>query len=251
MIIGRNSATRTLLTRSCLEFEAIMFTGIVAEMGVVKERTQVGSAIRFRIQAVQIALGLSLGDSVACNGVCLTAEAIHPDGFTASAVPETLSVTTLGDVRMGHTLNLEAALKAGSPMGGHIVQGHVDAVAEVLEIKDLAAGAGKELSIRIPQEFTRYCVVKGSIALHGVSLTIAGVDGNVLRFAIVPHTLANTSLGTVVSGQRLNIEVDLLGKYVEKLLGLAGREAASSLASGNRRLDTLTPSNLEKWGYGV
>ncbi len=221
-----------------------MFTGIVEEVGVVREKIPVGPAMRFRFLAVKTAHGLHIGDSVACNGVCLTAEEVTSEGFTATAVPETLSRTALGEIEKGHIVNLEAAIKAGAPMGGHIVQGHVDGVAEVVGLRDLPGGGGKELSIRIPMAFTRYCVDKGSLALHGVSLTIAAVEEDVLRFAIVPHTLAHTNLANVGPGKRLNFEVDLVGKYVEKLLGFAG--AADS--KGRKGVD---PGSLEKWGYGV
>jgi riboflavin synthase len=203
-----------------------MFTGIVEEVGIVRERIAAGLAVRFRIEAPGIARTLKVGDSVACDGVCLTAETVSPEGFTATAVPETLSRTTLSAAQAGDRLNLEGALKAGSPMGGHIVQGHVDAVAEVVGWKALQGAdgrdAGKELTVRIPAAFARYCVEKGSFALHGVSLTIAAKAGDTLRFALVPHTLSATNLGGKAAGDKLNIEVDILGKYVESLLGKAG-----------------------------
>ncbi len=244
-----------------------MFTGIVEEVGVIREKIPVGPALRFRLTAPGIAKGLKSGDSVACNGVCLTAEEIFPDGFTATAVPETLQRTVLGLVSKGDALNLEAALKAGNPMGGHIVQGHVDGVCEVAGWKDLPDGSGRELTLRIPEAFTRYCVEKGSIALHGVSLTIAGIQANVMRIALVPHTLSHTNLGRMKAGDRLNFEVDLVGKYVEKLLGYVGgaanpgaqtaffapstqggsaQQAAPSAASGG-----IDADSLGKWGYGV
>ncbi|HKP95647.1 MAG TPA: riboflavin synthase [Fibrobacteria bacterium] len=227
-----------------------MFTGIVEEVGVVREKVPAGPALRFRLTAPGVAQGLKPGDSVACNGVCLTAEEVFPDGFTATAVPETLRRTTLGATGKGDAVNLEAALKAGSPMGGHIVQGHVDGVGEVSGWRDLPGGAGKELAIRIPQAFTRYCVEKGSLALHGVSLTIAGIDGDAIRIALVPHTLAHTNLGGMKPGDALNFEVDLVGKYVEKLLGLAGKPAAPGTAAPGAGAG-LDASSLGKWGYGV
>src|SRR3954471_19274997 len=134
-----------------------MFTGIVEEVGVLRERSSSGPAMRFRMSAPVIASGLKLGDSVSCNGVCLTAEEIFSDGFSATAVPETLNRTALGGLRVGDAINLEAALKAGSPMGGHIVQGHVDGVGEISGVKELQGGGGKELSVRIPSAFSRYC----------------------------------------------------------------------------------------------
>ena len=226
-----------------------MFTGIVEEVGVVREKIPTGPAIRFRISAPKLGHRLKPGDSIACNGVCLTAEEVFPDGFTASAVPETLARTTLGELEKGHILNLEAALSAGSPMGGHIVQGHVDGVAEVLKNRELPAGAGKELHVRIPSEFSRYCVEKGSLTLQGVSLTIAAVAEDVLSFAIVPHTLTHTTLANSIPGKRLNFEVDLVGKYVEKLLGYVSVGTADIHATKCK--SGLDVASLEKWGYGV
>jgi len=250
-----------------------MFTGIVEEVGSIGERIPQGAAIRFRIVAPGIAKGLKVGDSVACDGVCLTAETVSPEGFTATAVDETLSRTTLSAARAGDRLNLEAALKAGSPMGGHIVQGHVDGRAEVVAWKALSGSdgraAGKELTVRIPAAFERYCVEKGSFALHGVSLTIAAKLGDTLRFALVPHTLSATNLGARAPGDRLNFEVDILGKYVESLLGravapqVAGLSSAGNAGGDNAgrsgwRAGGLGPASgplddaaLGKWGYGV
>lgn len=236
-----------------------MFTGIVQEMGVLRDRTPRGPALRFRFHAPKVAHGLSTGDSVACNGVCLTAEEVFTDGFSASAVPETLTRTTLGGLQNGDFLNLESALKAGTPLGGHFVQGHVDGVAEAAEVKDLGQG-GRELTVRIPEAFSRYCVEKGSFSLEGVSLTLAKVDGNRLSFALVPHTLSQTTLSRIHPGQKLNFEVDLLGKYVEKLLGhhfvarhlVAHHPAPAPAASdGIATPRALDAASLEKWGYGV
>ncbi len=232
-----------------------MFTGIVEEVGVVGEKIPQGAAIRFRIRAPLIAKALKVGDSVSCNGVCLTAETVSPEGFTATAVPETLSRTTLSQTRPGDRFNLEAALKAGSPMGGHIVQGHVDGQAEVLAWKALQGSdgkdAGKELTIRVPAAFERYCVEKGSFALHGVSLTIAAKLGDTLRFALVPHTLSATNLGEKGPGDSLNFEVDILGKYVESLLGRAANAPGSASPAGSSSAGPIDPAGLGKWGYGV
>ncbi|MEO6096303.1 MAG: hypothetical protein ABIW76_11600, partial [Fibrobacteria bacterium] len=157
----------------------------------------------------------------------------------------------------GEGLNLEAALKAGAPMGGHIVQGHIDGVGRVASWKDLPDGSGRELTVRIPDAFTRYCVEKGSIALNGVSLTIASIDGDAVRIALVPHTLSHTNLGRMQVGARIHFEVDVIGKYVEKLLGYLGNpdvatpglQAAKPAAAA--AASTLDAANLGKWGYGV
>src|SRR4051812_11266364 len=232
-----------------------MFTGIVEEVGVLRERIPSGPAIRLRLSAPRIAPGLKLGDSVSCNGVCLTVEEILPDGFSATAVPETLARTTLGKARVADAFNLEPALKAGSPMGGHIVQGHIDGVATVTGIRELPGGGGKELSVRVPSEFSRYCVEKGSFALHGASLTIAGVEKDVLRFALVPHTLAHTNLGKAAVGDKVNFEVDLVGKYVEKMLGYLqvtpGKSGTGNAANADPAASGLDAGRMEKWGYGL
>lgn len=242
-----------------------MFTGIVQEVGVLRNRTASGPALRFHIQAPRIAPGLKPGDSVAVNGVCLTAEEVLPDGFTATAVPETLSRTTLGTLRQGDGLNLEPALAAGAPVGGHFMQGHVDGVCEVAEVRALAGGGGKELAVRLPAPYLRYCVEKGSFGLHGVSLTIADLSGDkvpVLKFALVPHTLAHTTLDKAAPGDRLNFEVDMLGKYVERLLmhrdsapiaSPAGASPSGASPSGASPAGTasLDQARLENWGYGV
>lgn len=240
-----------------------MFTGIVEEVGVVREKIPVGPAMRFRFQAVKMAQGLRPGDSVACNGVCLTAEEVFADGFSATAVPETLNRTALGELEKGHLVNHEGALKAGAPMGGHIVQGHVDGVSEVVSTRKLPGGGGMELTIRIPPEFSRYCVIKGSIALHGVSLTIADMENteaqntagktSLLRFAIVPHTLAHTNLTNVTPGKRIHFEVDILGKYVENLLRFVGAGSADvKHPQGQNPIGIgLETTSLEKWGYGI
>jgi riboflavin synthase len=224
-----------------------MFTGIVQEVGIVREKSAAGPAMHFRIAAPRIAPGLKVGDSVACNGVCLTAETVLPDGFTATAVPETLSRTTLGSLEAGDGLNIEPALAVGTPLGGHFMQGHVDAVGEVVAVKPFAAGGGKELSVRIPAAYGRYCVEKGSFGLHGVSLTIAALEGDVLRFALVPHTLSHTTLDNAVPGTRLNIEVDMLGKYVERLLSY--RDAAPR-AGTHREAAALPLPDAHEEGHG-
>jgi riboflavin synthase len=223
-----------------------MFTGIVLEVGTLREKIPSGPALRFRFEAPSTAVGLQSGDSVSCNGVCLTAEDVTREGFTATAVPETLSRTALGELRLGDSVNLEPALKAGTPLGGHFVQGHVDGTAEVVDLSGLPGGGGGELRVRIPGAFARYCVEKGSFALHGVSLTIASIENDLLRFALVPHTLSHTNLNAAKPGSRLNFEVDMLGKYVEKLL-------ASGLPAGpaGKTASSLDSAKLEKWGYGV
>ncbi len=218
-----------------------MFTGIVQETGRVRGLSPLGGAVRFTISAPGLSSRLAVGDSVACDGVCLTVERLERDGFTVCAVPETLARTTLGHLAMGSALNLESALTPTTPMGGHFVHGHVDGTCEVIEIRPLGDGEGREVTVRLPGPFARYCVYKGSICLSGVSLTIAAVEGSSVRVALIPHTLSATTLGNATVGDLLNFEVDILAKYVERL---AGRGTGSQQAS-------LDEAALRKWGYEV
>lgn len=230
-----------------------MFTGIVQEVGILRNRSSAGPAVRFHFRAPEIAKGLKPGYSVACNGICLTAEEVSTDGFSATAVPETLARTALGVLKTGDGINLEPALAAGAPLGGHFMQGHVDGVGEVTEVRALPGGGGKELRFRIPEAYMRYCVEKGSFGLHGVSLTIADLEGGALRFALVPHTLAHTTLDRAVPGDRLNFEVDMLGKYVERILMRQGSNPAGPLPGGLPAFGRpgLDQAKLDAWGYGV
>ena len=209
-----------------------MFTGIVQEIGTVRARTVVagaaaeaaantaGDAVRFGIAAPRLAPRLAVGDSVACDGVCLTVETLAADGFTVCAVPETLAKTTLNLWAEGGFVNLEAALTAATPLGGHFVLGHADGTCEVTAARDLGPGgeSGRELEVRLPEEFVPYCVYKGSICLNGVSLTIAAVAGDRVRVALIPHTLEATTLKFATPGGKLNFEVDILAKHVERQL---------------------------------
>ena len=216
-----------------------MFTGIVQELSEIRECLPAGKASRFSFQAPVLSGKLKVGDSVACDGVCLTVEKNEPSGFSVSAVPETLAKTTLGGLKTGDIVNLEPALTSQDPLGGHFVMGHVDGVCEIISVNILAAGEGCEITVRLPEEFLPYCVYKGSLALSGVSLTIAAVEGEALRFALIPHTLKATNLGRRVKlGTRLNFEVDILAKYVE-------RQLAFRVSPGVSEFD------LEKWGYGT
>lgn len=203
-----------------------MFTGIVQEIGTVRARAPRDGAVRFFLEAPGISARLAVGDSVACEGVCLTVETLEPGGFSATAVPETLARTTLGDWEPGTRVNLEASLTPATPMGGHFVLGHADGVCEVAGVRDLGEGGGREISLRIPEGFRRYCAYKGSLAVAGVSLTIAAVEDEGVRIAVIPHTLAATTLGGAKTGDRLNFEADVLAKYVERI-AQAGRHALS------------------------
>jgi riboflavin synthase len=202
-----------------------MFTGIVQEMGKIVARSVAGDAVRFTVAAPLLAPKLSLGDSVSCDGVCLTVETVDASSFTVCAVPETLAKTTLNLWAVDGFVNLESALTASTPLGGHFVLGHVDGVCEVTEVRARgeADEGGREVTVRLPAEFLPYCVYKGSITLSGVSLTIAAIEGDLLRVALIPHTLEATTLGFAATRGRMNFEVDILAKHIERQLALRDR----------------------------
>ena len=193
-----------------------MFTGIIRELGRVAEVDGEADARRFRIEGPTTASQLSVGDSVSVDGCCLTATDIEDGHFAVTAVPETLSRTTLGGLAAGDEVNLESATRAGEPLGGHYVQGHVDGVGRVESVEPEEEGA--RMRISAPPELLRYTVEKGSIAVGGVSLTIAALRDGAFEVALVPHTLEQTTLGRAQPGDAVNIEVDILAKYVEKLV---------------------------------
>ena len=189
-----------------------MFTGIVEELGTV---IQAGS--RLSVACARVLEDLTIGASIAVNGVCLTAVDIRPDGFSADLAPETLDRSNLGDLKAGDRVNLERPLTLSARLSGHIMQGHVDGTAVLESLRSLENG-NWELLARIPAALDRYLVFKGSIAIDGISLTIADISNGLLRMAIIPHTYAATNLSSRHTGDRLNIECDMLAKHVEKLL---------------------------------
>jgi riboflavin synthase alpha subunit len=192
-----------------------VFTGIVRERGRVLAADQNGGGVRLRIAAPQTAASASPGDSVAVSGVCLTAVAANDGELAFDAVPESLSRTTLGELAAGEEVNLEPALRAGDPLGGHYVQGHVDGIGRVRSLEQ--EGEDARLRLDVPPELLRYCVEKGSLAVDGVSLTIAELDDDGVAIALVPHTLRETTLAALGPGDGVNLEVDVLAKYVERL----------------------------------
>ena len=205
-----------------------MFTGIVEELGRVVRLETVEDSARLTVEAPTVTQDVSLGDSVSVNGCCLTVVAVHGSTFTADLMAETLTRTTLGSQAPGDPVNLERALRASDRLGGHIVQGHVDVTAEVL---DHHRGEHWDLlRIGLPQEIARYVAVKGSVALDGVSLTVVNVvdasdvapvpgAGASLSVGLIPETLRRTTLGSRRPGERVNLEVDVMAKYAERLLG--------------------------------
>ena len=209
-----------------------MFTGIVEELGRVVRPETVEDCARLTVEAPTVTQDASLGDSISVNGCCLTVTAVHGSTFTADLMAETLTRTTLGSQAPGDPVNLERALRATDRLGGHIVQGHVDATAEVL---DRSHGEHWDLlRVGLPREIARYVAVKGSVALDGVSLTVVDVEdaqhdapdasptpgaGASLSVGLIPETLRRTTLGTRRPGERVNLEVDVMAKYAERLLG--------------------------------
>jgi riboflavin synthase len=189
-----------------------MFTGIVRERGRVASIEQKDDGVRLEIAAPETASTLAVGDSVSVSGACLTATAVSNGTFSVTAVPETLDRTTLGRLMAGDEINLEPALHAGDALGGHFVQGHVDAVGRIASIEDA------RVWVEADSEVLRYCVEKGSITVDGVSLTIAGLRNGAFEVALIPHTVEVTTLGGLEPGDEVNLEVDVLAKYVEKLI---------------------------------
>ncbi len=196
-----------------------MFTGIVQALGRVRAIDDVGEASRLAVEG-DILTGLSGGESIAVNGVCLTVAQIDSAGFTADVMQETLRRTTLGGLQAGDPVNLERSVTPTTLLGGHIVQGHVDGVATVLDLRP--SEHWREVDLELPPALLPYVVEKGSIALDGVSLTISALSDSGVGVSLIPETLARTTLGRRAVGDRVNVEVDVLAKYVERLLASRG-----------------------------
>ncbi len=199
-----------------------MFTGLIADLGEVTvcERDKQGAELEI---ATSLASELALGDSIAVNGVCLTATALDDGRFRAQAIAETLRRSSLASLREGSRVNLELPLRVGDRLGGHIVQGHVDGVARVESVEQ--DGFSRVVSVQLPPDLVRHVVLKGSVALDGVSLTISALEGSRLSVSLIPETLQRTTLGAAQPGETVNVEVDVLAKHVERLL-------ASTLTGG-------------------
>ena len=194
-----------------------MFTGIIEELGTVAELAKQTAGARLRVQCTRVLQDMKQGSSIAVNGVCLTAIEIDGRSFSADLAPETLRRSNLGDLTVGSRVNLERPLLPTDRLSGHIVQGHVDGTGEFLSL-DPVGDENWWLKIRVPAELDRYLVFKGSIAIDGISLTIASLERDVLSVTIIPHTYEVTTLGTYKPGGRVNLECDVLAKHVEKLL---------------------------------
>jgi riboflavin synthase len=194
-----------------------MFTGIIETTGLVRSVRRRGEGSLISIEAPAIARELSSGESVSVNGACLTiAESPTEESFAAEAVPETLEKTTLGSLVVGDRVNLERSLRLGDRLSGHLVLGHVDGVGEVVDVKK--SGLGKTLSVRIPEELAHYVALKGSIAVDGVSLTVSSVSERDVGISVIPHTLEATTIGNYTIGTKVNLEIDIIARYLESLL---------------------------------
>jgi riboflavin synthase len=193
-----------------------MFTGIIEELGNIRSIEERGENARIVISARLVTEGTNHGDSISVNGVCLTALDIHPDSFAADVSKETLARSTLGRLKPGTPVNLERAVTPTTRLGGHIVQGHVDARGRLAGVED--HGESWTIKISYPKEIARYLVFKGSVAVEGISLTIAGLSGDHFEVAIIPKTWEVTNLSRLKPGDDVNLEVDVIAKYVERLL---------------------------------
>ncbi len=202
-----------------------MFTGLVSELGLITTITRGESSAVFTIKAPQSVSGMAVGDSIAVNGVCLTATSLTADSFTADVMVQTLNLTSLSQVEAGSQVNLELAATMDMRMGGHIVQGHVDGVATVLKLAPGEKWA--QFDITVPAELMKYVVAQGSITLDGVSLTVGSFEdgSNLVTVWLIPETLAKTNLGGKKPGDLVNVEVDILAKYVERLMSKGAQNA--------------------------
>jgi len=196
-----------------------MFTGLIQQTGTIASLAKSSGTMRIRVSAPGLASKLKEGDSVAVSGVCLTALKPTADCFEADLAQETIARTSLSRLAAGRVVNLELPTPAGTPLGGHIVQGHVDGTGKLLSLRPASNGSeDRWLELEIPESLTRYVVEKGSITVEGISLTVATISGTRVSIAIIPHTYIATNLHTLSPGEALNIEVDVLARYAEKQL---------------------------------
>ncbi len=208
-------------------YSKFMFTGIVEEIGIVKSLEFKANGAKIVIGCQKVVEDVKIGDSIAIDGVCQTVIAFNSSEFSAEISDETLKVTTLGNLKSGNTVNLERALTLSSRLGGHIVSGHVDCMGKFINLEKLSDFYN--LQFEIPEEQEKYVVYKGSITINGVSLTVANIVDNIVSVAIIPHTYNHTSLKDLKLGQDVNIETDILGKYVEKFLSAKDNKKGISM----------------------
>lgn len=221
-----------------------MFTGIIEEVGIVSQLTKLSTGALVKISCKKVLEDFKIGESVAVNGVCLTARDVQKSAFIADVMPETLRSTNLGSFSIGEYVNLEKAIKAGGCFGGHIVLGHIDGTGQI--IKNYSKGNVKIFQIICSEELMKYIVLKGSVAIDGISLTVQSIESQSFTVSIIPHTLKTTSLQYRVSGDTVNIETDIIGKYVRKfLLDSKSIENPSKEVAG----EGLTIERLRSYGF--
>jgi riboflavin synthase len=217
-----------------------MFTGIVEEIGKVKGIVYGSKSIKLTIQCSRITDDIKLGDSIAVNGICLTVTKLGSDEFTADVMPETMRRTSLENLKVGHSVNLERALRLADRLGGHIVTGHIDGTGVVVD--RTAEDNAIWLTVEADAEILKYIIMKGSVALDGTSLTVAYIDEKCFKVSLIPFTAGETTLGTKDIGSKINIECDLLGKYVEKMLN-------NNLHGDNTKQKTISLDFLRENGF--
>ncbi|MAJ45378.1 MAG: riboflavin synthase [Candidatus Marinimicrobia bacterium] len=216
-----------------------MFTGIVETLGIIDKIIQKEDGKTFIINAPKVMDDLDIGDSISVNGVCLTVVKRDDFKFHLNLVSETLKKSNLGDLKELSKVNLERALTLSTRLGGHMLQGHIETIGVIVEKNKI--GEGAELVIAMDPKYLKYCIPKGSIALDGISLTIASLRENFIKIAIIPHTLENTNLGIKDTGDSLNIETDIIGKYIERLINIEDIEDD---------YESNIYSKLRSWGFG-
>ena len=210
-----------------------MFTGLIETIGVVKRIQTAAPGKSYEVESRFEGERLNPGESIAVDGVCVTVEQSGPSGFRFTASRETLERSILNEKRVSDRAHLERALRLGDRLGGHLVQGHVDGIGTVVQVAPI--GTGADLSVQIPEDLIRFCVEKGSLAVQGVSLTIARLEGDTARFALIPETLRRTYLGVLQPRNRVNLEIDILAKYVESLT--------------RRQQRGISEEKLANWGF--
>ena len=217
-----------------------MFTGIISDVGKVASVLQEGGGIRFAVESPETARELHLGDSVSINGACQTVVDVAEGRFVMQAVEETLKKTTLEGLTTGSSVNLELPVRLGDRLGGHIVQGHVDCVGVIAEVRKIKSSW--LLRVTFPDQYARYVILHGSVAIDGISLTVAAVGKGDCTVSIIPHTLEKTTLSRSQVGMRVNMEFDVVGKYVESLLAWGKPGSPASV---------LSREKMREWGYDL
>lgn len=219
-----------------------MFTGLVAELGTVQKLTRQGNSYHLTVSAKKVMANLKMGDSVAVNGACLTVVKMSGDGFTADVMPETVRLTNIGSLNCGDKVNLERTLRLCDGLDGHIVSGHVEGLGTIAAQK--ADGIAVVVTIAAPPELLKYTIKKGSIAVDGISLTVTEVTSSSFSVSLIPHTAKETTLGFKTVGDTVNLETDILGKYVERMLNLYNQQEKNTTSA-----DSLNKNMLLENGF--